>query len=409
VPRGVASAAPIFAERAENARLWDAEGRDYIDFAGGIAVLNTGHRHPKVVAAVRDQLDRMTHSAFQVCAYEPYVALCERLNALAPIEGEAKTILFTTGAEAVENAVKIGRAATGRVNLIAFSGAFHGRTMMTLALTGKVTPYKAPFGPMPAGVHHVPFPTARYGIDEAAALRALDHLFLADVAPTSVAAIVIEPVQGEGGFHIAPPAFMRALRDICDAHGILLIADEVQTGFGRTGRMFAMEHYDAKPDVVVMAKSLAGGLPLSAVSGRADLMDATPPGGLGGTFGGSPLACAAALAVLDVIEEEGLLERSRTLGARAQARLEGMRRRNDLARIGAVRSLGSMVAFDLATDDGEPDPAAAKRVTTRALEEKLILLNCGAHGETVRLLYPLTIEDALLEEGLNRLERALSS
>jgi len=409
VPRGVATATPIFADRAKNAEVWDVEGRRYIDFAGGIAVLNTGHRHPHVMEAVKDQLGKVTHTAFQVLGYEPYVALAERLNALAPFKGPAKTILFTTGAEAVENAVKIARAATGRSAVIAFTGGFHGRTMMTMALTGKVHPYKGAFGPMAGEVFHAPFPIARYGVDVDMTLNVLKHIFKADVDPKKVAAFILEPVQGEGGFHATPPELMTALRSLCDEHGILLIADEVQSGFGRTGKMFAAEHYDARPDLMTVAKSLAGGLPLSGVIGRAEIMDVVEPGGLGGTYSGSPIACAAALAVIDVIEEEGLLERSEMLGARARERLGDMASNEALAPIDAVRGLGSMVAFDLVTTRGgsEPDPVAAKRTTARALERGLILLSCGVSGETVRLLYPLTIPEAQFEEGLNILEDAL--
>lgn len=409
VPRGVSTATPVFAARAENARLWDAEGREYIDFAGGIAVLNTGHRHPKVMEAVRKQLDLFTHTAFQVCAYEQYVELAEKLNARAPIKGDARTILFTTGAEAVENAVKIARAATGRTAVISFSGAFHGRTALTMAMTGKVAPYKNQFGPSSADIFHVPFPVARYGVDIETSLLVLNHVLRADVGPDRVAAIVLEPVQGEGGFHQAPPELMRALRTLCDAHGIMLIADEVQTGFARTGKLFAMEHYDVQADLITMAKSLAGGFPLSGVVGRADIMDRVDPGGLGGTYGGSPIACAAALAVLDVIETESLCARANALGARAKAKLEDLRRRNDMAPIDDIRGLGSMIAFDLVAErgSGAPDGAAAKRVTARALESGLILLSCGVAGETIRLLYPLTIEDDLFDEGLSRLESAL--
>lgn len=409
VPRGVGTATPVFTERAENARLWDVEGREYIDFAGGIAVLNTGHRHPKVIEAVRAQLDRVTHTAFQVSAYEPYVELAEKLNARAPINGPAKTILFTTGAEAVENAVKIARAATGRTAIISFTGAFHGRTALTMAMTGKVAPYKQQFGPSAADVFHVPFPLERYGVDVETSLLVLNHILRADVEASRVAAIVLEPVQGEGGFHQAPPALMRALRRVCDANGIVLIADEVQTGFGRTGKLFAMGHYDVHADLITMAKSLAGGFPLSGVTGRADLMDKVDPGGLGGTYGGSPIGCAAALAVLDVIEQEGLLARADALGARAKARLKEIQTRNDMAPIDDIRGLGSMIAFDLITERGgaTPDGAAAKRTTARALEEGLVLLSCGVSGETIRLLYPLTIEDDLFEQGLSRLEIAL--
>ena len=411
IPRGVGTALPIFADRAENAELWDVEGRRYVDFAGGIAVLNVGHRHPGVVAAVRVQLDRCTHTAFQVTAYEPYIALAERLNALAPIAGPAKTILFSTGAEAVENAVKIARAATRRHAVVTFAGGFHGRSFMAMAMTGKTAPYKNGFGPLPGGVFHLPFPVAHAGIDSARSLQALHDLFKADVAAEDVAAIVIEPVQGEGGFHPAPVELMQALREICDRHGIVLIADEVQTGIGRTGRMFAMEHSGVQPDLIVTAKSLGGGLPLSAVSGRADLMDAVPPGGLGGTYAGSPLACAAALAVLDAFEQEQLLARANLLGQRVLERLLAWSVREDLRPIGHIRGLGAMIAFDLLRQRGsdEVDPAAAQAVLKRAHALGLIVLGCGSQGEAVRLLFPLTIPDAVLDEGLALLEQALSA
>ncbi|MGC8535728.1 MAG: 4-aminobutyrate--2-oxoglutarate transaminase [Rhizomicrobium sp.] len=409
VPRGVSTATPIFAARAKNAELWDADGRRYVDFAGGIAVLNTGHCHPKVMAAARAQMDAFTHTAFQVVAYENYVALAERLNARAPFKGPAKTIFFTTGAEAVENAVKITRAATGRSAVIAFTGGFHGRTMMTMALTGKVLPYKRAFGPLPGETFHVPFPIPHYGVTVEDSLRALQFLFKADVEPARVAAIVIEPVQGEGGFHSAPPELLSALRKICDANGILLIADEIQSGFGRTGQLFGIEHSGVEPDHVTIAKSLAGGFPLSGVIGRAAIMDAAEPGGLGGTYSGPPIACAAALAVLDVIEEENLLERASAIGSRLRSRLADLSRRNDLLPIAQIRGPGAMVAFDIVRSRGanEPDGETAKRVTARALENGLILLSCGIYGETIRILVPLTAGDAILDEGLAALETAL--
>ena len=408
VPRGVSSATPVFIDHAENSEIWDVEGRRFIDFAGGIAVLNTGHRHPRVMAAAQAQMERFTHAAFQVTAYEPYIALAERLNNLAPVEGPAKTIFFTTGAEAVENAVKIARAATGRTAVIAFTGAFHGRTMLTMAMTGKVAPYKRSFGPLPAEVYHLPFPIAHYGSTVEDSLRALAFLFKADVEPERVAAIILEPVQGEGGFHPASAELLKALRAICDQHGILLISDEVQAGFGRTGKMFGIEHTGVKPDLITIAKSLAGGFPLSGVIGRAEVMDATAPGGLGGTYGGSPPACAAALAVLDVIAEEGLLERAVVLGDRARARIEAFSTRNDLAPISAPRGPGSMIAFDLVASRGGREPRGeAATLAGRALDKGLLLLSCGIYGETIRLLYPLTIPEALLEEGLDLLEDAL--
>ncbi len=409
VPRGVVTSYPVFTARAENAEMWDVEGRRYIDFAGGIAVLNTGHRHPKVMAAVEEQLRRFTHTAFQVTAYEPYIALAERLNALAPFAGKAKTILFTTGAEAVENAVKIARAATGRTAVIAFSGGFHGRTMLTMGLTGKVAPYKRQFGPMPGDIYHVPFPVAAHGVTVADSLRAIDFLFRADVAAERVAAIIIEPVQGEGGFYPAPPDLMKALRALCDRHGILLIADEVQTGFARTGRMFAIEHSGVEPDLVAMAKSLAGGFPLSGVLGRADIMDRVEPGGLGGTYGGNPVACAAALAVLDVIAGENLLARADAIGARVKHRLKQMAARNDTVAITDIRGPGAMVGFDIVKSPGayEPDAAATRRVTEAALGEGLVLLSCGVFANAIRILVPLTVSDAVLDEGMDKLELAL--
>jgi 4-aminobutyrate aminotransferase/(S)-3-amino-2-methylpropionate transaminase len=407
LPRGLATAHPIFADRAEGGELWDVEGRRYIDFASGIAVLNTGHGHPRIVAAVREQLDRFIHTAAQVVGYEAYISLCERLNALAPVSGPAKTVLFTTGAEAVENAVKIARVATGRSAVIAFAGGFHGRTHMTMGLTGKVSPYKRGFGPGPASVYHLPFPTSDATVAVSDSLRALQQVFAADVEPEAVAAIIVEPVQGEGGFRPAPPELLQALREICDQHCILLIADEVQTGFARTGRMFAIEHSGVAPDLITVAKSLAGGLPLSGVIGRADLMDRVDPGGLGGTYGGAPLACVAALAVLDVIEDEGLCKRAETLGAHLQARLETLALRN-ASPIRRVRRLGAMVAFDLVGQDEAADPLATRRLLDNATERGLILLSCGPDGATVRLIAPLTAPTELVDEGMDRLAEALS-
>ncbi len=409
VPRGLASAYPVHAARARNAELWDVEGKRYIDFAGGIGVLNTGHRHPKVMAAVAAQLEHFTHSCFQVAPYESYIALAERLNALAPFPGPAKTIFLSTGAEALENAIKIARAHTGRPGIIAFSGGFHGRTMMTLAMTGKVAPYKRKFGPMPGGVWHVPYPHAPHGVGLEDTLRAIATLFKADIEPREVAAFVIEPVQGEGGFIPAPAELFVALRRLCDEHGILLIDDEVQAGFARTGRMWGIEHSGVAPDLVTSAKSLGGGFPLSAVIGRAEVMDAAEPGGLGGTYAGSPVACAAAHAVLDVIAEEGLIARANLLGARIRAAVERAAARNDVVPLAALRGPGAMIGFDIVKARGghEPDAEAAKRVTVAAIREGLILLTCGIYANTIRVLVPLTVEDGVLEEGLAKLETAL--
>jgi len=407
-PRGVGVMCDFYAVRAENATLWDANGKEYIDFAGGIAVLNTGHLHPKIKAAVAAQLDNFTHTAYQIVPYEGYVSLAERINRLAPIDGLKKSAFFTTGVEAVENAVKIARSATGRSGVIAFSGSFHGRTMLGMALTGKVAPYKLSFGPMPGDIYHVPFPNATQSITVADSLKGLDLLFKCDIDPKRVAAIILEPVQGEGGFNITPPELMTALRKVCDEHGILLIADEVQTGFGRTGKLFAMEHHSVQADLITMAKSLGGGFPISGVVGRADVMDAPAAGGLGGTYAGNPLAVAAAHAVLDVIAEEKLCERAVALGDKLRAHLEGLRAK--VPGIADVRGLGSMVALELNDPaTGKPDAEAVKRVQARAIEKGLILLSCGVYGNVLRFLYPLTIPDAQFDRALAILSEALAA
>lgn len=410
VARGVANMHNIYAERAENAEVWDVDGRRYIDFAGGIGVLNTGHRHPKVMAAVQRQMEQYTHTCFQVLPYEPYVALAERLNSLAPGDAPNKTLFLTTGAEAVENAVKIARAHTGRPAVIAFNGGYHGRTMMTLGLTGKVVPYKAGFGPFPGEIYHAPFPIEVHGISVDQSMAAVNNLFKADVEPARVAAIIIEPVQGEGGFYVAPPEFLKRLRALCDDHGILLIADEVQAGAGRTGRLFAMEHSGVVPDLTTLAKSIAGGFPISAVVGRADIMDSVGPGGLGGTYAGSPLGCAAALAVLDVFEEEGILERSLALGEHLISRLRSMAQ--SYACIGDVRGLGSMVAMELfKTVDGKPvaDADLTRQLVVKAAERGLILLSCGMYGNVIRILVPITGSNEVVDEGLDIIEGCLES
>jgi 4-aminobutyrate aminotransferase/(S)-3-amino-2-methylpropionate transaminase len=410
VVRGVGHATPIAAARALNSEIWDVEGKRYIDFAGGIAVLNTGHCHPHVISKVREQLDRFTHTSFQVLLYEPYVALAEKLNTLVPISGPVKSLLLTTGAEATENAIKIARAATGRSGVIAFTGGFHGRTVLAMNMTGKVTPYKKGLGPSIPDIWHVPFSVPGHGVSVDDTLKSLNFLFKADVDPDRVAAIIIEPIQGEGGFHPAPTELMNALRRICDANGILLIADEVQTGFGRTGKMFAMEHYDVEPDIICVAKSLAGGFPLSGVVGRAAIMDAAEVGGLGGTYAGNPLACVAALAVLDVFEKERLLERSVAIGEKLKKTISSWRMRNDLVAVSEPRGPGAMVAFDIVKEHGsdEPDASATKRVTQRAYENGLVLLSCGIDASTIRILVPLTVSEEVLDEGLVILEHALA-
>ncbi|MEX3936783.1 4-aminobutyrate--2-oxoglutarate transaminase [Paraburkholderia phymatum] len=405
-PRGVGVMCDFYAARAENAELWDIEGRRVIDFAAGIAVCNTGHRHPKIVEAVRAQLDQFTHTAYQIVPYASYVELAEKINQRAPGDYPKKTAFFTTGAEAVENAIKIARAATGRPGVIAFTGAFHGRTMMGMALTGKVAPYKLSFGPFPADVFHAPFPNPLHGVTTADSLKAIEHLFKADIDPKRVAAIIFEPVQGEGGFYPAPAEFVRALRKLCNEHGILLIADEVQTGFARTGKLFAMHHYDVVPDLMTMAKSLAGGLPLSGVVGRADLMDAAAPGGLGGTYAGNPLAVAAAHAVLSIIDEEQLCERAVELGDRLKGRLTALQK--EVPQMADVRGPGGMVAVEFCKPGtSEPDADFTKRVQTRALERGLLLLVCGVYSNVIRFLFPLTIQDAVFDEALAILEDAL--
>jgi 4-aminobutyrate aminotransferase/(S)-3-amino-2-methylpropionate transaminase len=409
VPRGVASLLPVFTDRAQNAEIWDIEGKRYIDFAAGIAVLNTGHLHPAVKAAVAAQLERFSHTCFQVTQYESYVRLADRLNKLAPGPTPKKSILFSTGAEAVENAVKIARAYTKRSAVIAFSGAFHGRTMFAMGLTGKTAPYKVGFGPMPGEIFHLPFPAEYLGVTPATALAALDTLFKSDVDPSRVAAIIIEPVQGEGGFYPAPVEFLKELRRLCTEHGIVFIADEVQTGFARTGKLFAIEHAGIEPDLMTIAKSLAGGFPLSGVIGKAEIMDAPGPGGLGGTYAGSPLSCAAALAVLEVIEKEHLCNRANAIGALLKQRLNGLRGRHGLDCIGDVRGLGAMVALELVKfgDTHLPDPDLTKALVQRAAANGLVILSCGTRANVIRFLVPLTATDAIISEGLDIFERSL--
>lgn len=405
--RGMSTMLPVYIERAQNAELWDADGRRFIDFAGGIAVLNTGHLHPHVKAAVQRQLDAFTHTCVMVTPYRVAVELAEKLNALAPGKSPKKTMFVTTGAEAVENAIKIARASTGRPGVIAFGGGFHGRTYMAMALTGKVAPYKTGFGPFPGDVYHAPFPIEYHGVTTEDSLAAVEQLFKYVVEPTRVAAIIVEPVLGEGGFYAAPPQFLRALRELCDKHGIVFIADEIQSGFGRTGRMFAMEHHAVEPDLVTMAKSLAGGFPLAAIVGKAELMDAPVAGGLGGTYAASPVGCAAALAVIEVMEKENLCDRARQLGALLTARLGKLQQQ--FACIGEVRGLGAMVAMELVKnrDPHAPDAELAKALVQRAGQNGLVLLSCGVYANVIRFLMPLTASDALVEEGLEVLERSL--
>ena len=409
IPRGVGHSHQVFIARGENAEIWDVEGRRYIDFAGGIAVLNTGHRNPAVIEAVKNQLDQYTHTCFQVLAYEPYVELAERLNAKAPGDFAKKTLFLTTGAEAVENAIKIARAHTGRSGVIAFTGGYHGRTLLTLGLTGKVAPYKTGFGPFPGEIFHARFPNALHGVSVDDAIASVEQIFKNDIEASRVAAIILEPVQGEGGFNVAPKELWQRLRALCDQHGILLIADEVQTGAGRTGTWFAVEQSGVAPDLLTLAKSMAGGFPISAVVGRAEVMDAPAPGGLGGTYAGSPLGCAAALAVMDEFEKTDLLARSRAVGERVMAKLREIAKKHQC--IAEVRGMGAMVAIELCKngDPHQPDADLTKALAAEATKRGLIILTCGTYGNVVRILVPLTASDAILDEGLSIIAASLDA
>jgi 4-aminobutyrate aminotransferase len=396
-PRGVAVMGDFFIDHAKNSEFWDIEGRRFIDFAGGIAVLNTGHCHPKIQAAISAQLARFTHSCYQVVPYTEYVHLAERILEISPINGPKKVAFFSTGAEAIENAIKIARSATGRGGVIAFGGAFHGRSLFAVSLTGKVQPYKAGFGPFPPEIYHLPFPCHCASLDETK--HAMEQLFKCDIEPSRVAAIVFEPVQGEGGFNVIQKAAVEWLRALCDQHGIVLIADEVQTGFARTGKMFAMEHFGVSPDLMTMAKSMAGGTTLSAVVGKAAIMDAPAPGGLGGTYAGNPLAVAAAHAVLDIMEDEHLVDRANVLGARLVGRLKKLQSTNKT--ISDVRGLGAMIACEFVQPETRaPDADSTKQVQQAALKKGLLLLTCGVYGNVIRFLFPLTIQDAVFDEAM---------
>jgi len=404
--RGVGVMGTFFADRADNAELWDVEGQRFIDFAGGIAVMNSGHGHPKVVAAIEAQLKKFTHTCYQVVPYESYIALAEKLNALTPGSHAKKSALFSTGAEAIENAIKIARSYTKRSGVIAFSGAFHGRSLFAVSLTGKVAPYKLGFGPFPPEIYHAPYPDAHTPLAEVK--KAVQHIFKADIEPSRVAAIVFEPVQGEGGFNVIQAEAVRWLRQLCDEHGIVLIADEIQTGFGRTGTLFAMEHFGVVPDLMTIAKSLAGGVPLSAVTGKAEIMDAPAPGGLGGTYAGNPLAIAAAHAIIDVMRDEKLPARGQKLGDQLKGVLDGMRK--EVPQIADVRGLGAMVAAQFnKPGSGEPDADFTKKVQAEALKRKLILLTCGVDANVVRFLFPLTIQQPVFDEAMSILRDALKA
>lgn len=403
IPRGVSNLLPVVIDHASNAEIWDVQGRRYIDFGSGIAVLNTGHLHPRVRVAVIEQLDNFSHACFQITPYASYIRLAERLNKLVPGTTPKKTLFVSTGAEAIENAVKIARAHTGRSGVIAFSGGFHGRTLMGMALTGKVTPYKAGFGPLPGEVYHLPFPIAYHGVDTAQTMRALEVMFHADIDPKQIAAIVVEPIQGEGGFYVAPPEFLQGLRRICDEHGIVLIIDEIQTGFARSGRLFALEHSGVEADLMTMAKGLGGGFPISAVTGKADIMDAPLSGGLGGTFAGSPVACVAAHAVLDIIEDEKLCARAEEIGASLRKRLESLSREASLKSvIGDIRGLGSMIALELIENGDSSRPAKELNwaLVQGCAKRGLIVVPCGVRSNVIRFMPPLTISNELIDEGM---------
>lgn len=403
IARGQGNIYPVYVDHAKNAELWDVEGQRYIDFGAGIAVCNTGHSHPKIVEAVKSQIDKFSHTCVMVNPYEVAVELAEKLTEIAPGNSEKKAIFVSTGAEAVENCVKIARAHTGRRGVIAFNGGFHGRTNLTMALTGKMTPYKNLFGPFPGDIFHAPFPIECHDISVKDSLKAVENLFKVDIAPTDVAAIIIEPIQGEGGFYSAPTEFLVALRKICDDHGIVLIADEIQTGFGRTGKMFNMEYSGVEPDLITMAKGIAGGFPIAAVVGKSEIMDAPLPGGLGGTYGGSPIACVAALTVLEIIEEESLIQRSNEIGALFNKQLMALQKQYP-ALILEVRNKGSMIAMELMVDgDAEqPNIALTQAIIANAAKYGLVLLACGFYGNVIRFLPPLTTSNEIVEEGLTK-------
>lgn len=407
--RGMGNMAAVYVDKAKNNEIWDVEGKRYIDFAAGIAVVNTGHSHPRIQAAVAAQLERFSHTCAMVTPYESVVELAEKLVELAPGNSPKKAIFVTTGAEAVENAVKIARAHTKRSGVIAFNGGFHGRTNLAMGLTGKVAPYKAGFGPFPGEIYHLPYPNAYHGVTEAQSLKALDELFHCDIEPGRVAALIIEPVQGEGGFYQAPPSFLKTLRGLCDQHGIVLICDEIQTGFARTGKLFATEYAGIEPDLMTMAKGIAGGFPLAGVVGKADIMDAANPGGLGGTYAAFPLACAAGLEVLKIIEEEQLCAKALALGELMNKRLSELQAKYP-RHIGQVRNLGAMVAMELVHngDVDQPNPELTKAMVAKGIEHGVILLSCGVRGNVIRFLPPLTSPLEVVNEGLDLLEQVLA-
>jgi len=411
VPTGVSCSFPIYADKGRNAELWDVEGRRYIDFVGGMGALAVGHSHPDIVSAIQAQLDRFTHTFFGTAPYESYIALAEKLNERCKVGGKAKTLLVTTGAEAVENAVKIARVRTRRRGIVVFGGGFHGRTLLTMAMTGKVNPYKKAFGPFPGDIYRAPFPDLYRGITVEHCLSALDTLFESEIEPEAIAAFVIEPLQGEGGFIPAPAGFMEVVRQLCDRHGIVLVADEVQSGFGRTGRLFAIEHTGVEPDLIAMGKSLGAGLPIAAVVGKAEIMDSADVGGLGGTYAGNPLACAAALAVIDVLDKENLLHRAEEIGARLVHGFQRIQQKTNRSAIGDIRGLGAMIGIEFVEDDETLKPARSlvSNVIRQAAKRGLLLASAGRHFNVIRILVPLTVSDAVIDEALEIIDQSLDA
>ncbi len=408
VAKGMANLAPIYAAKAKNALITDIEGKEYIDFAAGIAVNNTGHSHPRIVAAVKEQLEQFSHTCSTVTPYTSFVELAEKIVEIAPGDFDKKAAFVTTGAEAVENAVKFARAYTGRSGIIAFKGGFHGRTNLCMGLTGKVAPYKIGFGPFPNEIYHLPYPNSYHGVSEELSLSSLNDLFTCDIEPSRVAAIIFEPIQGEGGFYQAPNSWVRQLREICDKHGIVLICDEIQTGFARTGKLFACEYYDVKPDLITMAKGIAGGFPLSGVVGKAEIMDAPCAGGIGGTYAGSPLACRAALEVISIIKEDNLCEKAQHVGLQFKEILTEMQK--DISQIGDIRQVGAMIAIELNDPTtGKPLADLTKQLVLKCHHEGVILLSCGVKGNVIRFLPPLTIEPELITKGLEIIKTQLKS
>lgn len=409
VARAIAFASTFTAERAENAEVWDVEGNRYIDFCGGIGCQNVGHRHPRVVAAIEKQLQQLTHTCFQIVPYESYISLAERINALAPGDFEKKSLFFSSGGEAVENAIKIARHYTRKPAIITFTNGYHGRSYMGMGLSSRMSPFKEGFRPFPTEIYRVPFPDNYHGVSHEQAINAIEMLLKTDADPGSIGAVIFEPVQGEGGFNIAEGKFLHWLRIFCDLHNIVLIADEIQSGCGRTGKMFACEHFDIAPDLTCVGKSIGGGLPLSGIVGRADIIDSVPPGGLGGTFGGNPLGCAAALAVLDVIADENLLERGSEIGKRISARFNKFSQDSELTFVGDARSLGAMNAIEIVKNRNtrEPDGNRAAAIISHALAEGLILVAAGSDRNVIRVLVPLTASFELIDEGLDILESAI--